>query len=108
MLILKNHVTLIGDIGTLAEVTHFDNGNRVARFKMATHKLFRSTNGKLALKKEMHQVFAWGNMARFIESYAKKGKRVAIHGRLVNRTLVNKEGIKRKVSEVELRHIVGL
>jgi single-strand DNA-binding protein len=108
MLVLKNHVTLIGDIASFAEVTHFDNGNRVARFKMATHKLFRSTNGKLSLKKEWHQIFAWGSMARFIESYAEKGKRVAIHGRLVSRTFVNPKGLKRKTSEIELRQIVGL
>jgi single-stranded DNA-binding protein len=47
-------------------------------------------------------------MALFIESYAEKGKKVAIHGRLVNRTYLSKDGKKRNVTEVELRHIIGL
>ena len=47
-------------------------------------------------------------MAQFVEEYAEKGKKVAIHGRLVNRTYLNKEGKKRSITEVELRHIIGL
>jgi single-strand DNA-binding protein len=108
MKIQKNHVTLIGNIGTLAQVTNFDNGNKVARFKVSTQKLHRSSAGSFMLKKEWHRIFAWGNLARFIESYAENGKRVAIHGRIVNRTYVNRGGLKRKISEVELRSIVGL
>jgi single-strand DNA-binding protein len=105
---LRNHITLVGNIGTNAEITNFDNGNKVARFSIATDNTFRANNGKIKSDTEWHRVFAWGNMAQFIEQYAEKGKKVAIHGRLVNRTYLNQEGIKRSVTEVELRHIIGL
>jgi single-strand DNA-binding protein len=105
---LRNHITLIGNIGTQAEITNFDNGNKVARFSIATDKTYRANNGKIKSDTEWHRVFAWGNMAQFIEQYAEKGKKVAIHGRLVNRTYLNQEGVKRSVTEVELRHIIGL
>lgn len=105
---LRNHITLVGNIGTQAEITNFDNGNKVARFSIATDKTYRSNNGKIKSDTEWHRVFAWGNMAQFIEQYAEKGKKVAIHGRLVNRTYLNQEGVKRSVTEVELRHIIGL
>jgi single-strand DNA-binding protein len=105
---LRNHITLIGNIGTQAEITNFDNGNKVARFSIATDKTYRANNGKIKSDTEWHRVFAWGNMAQFIEHYAEKGKKVAIHGRLVNRTYLNQEGVKRSVTEVELRHIIGL
>jgi single-strand DNA-binding protein len=105
---LRNHITLVGNIGTQAEITNFDNGNKVARFSIATDRTYRANNGKIKSDTEWHRVFAWGNMAQFIEQYAEKGKKVAIHGRLVNRTYLNQEGVKRSVTEVELRHIIGL
>ena len=105
---LRNHITLVGNIGTQAEITNFDNGNKVARFSIATDKTYRANNGKIKSDTEWHRVFAWGNMAQFIEQYAEKGKKVAIHGRLVSRTYLNQEGVKRSVTEVELRHIIGL
>ena len=57
---------------------------------------------------EWHRIFAWGNMAQFIEKYGEKGKKVAIHGRLVNRSYLNPEGKKRNLTEVEVRQIIGL
>lgn len=108
MTTIRNHVTLIGNIGTPAEITNFDNGGKVARFSLATDKTYRANNGKIKSDKEWHRIFAWGNMAQFIEAYAEKGKKVAIHGRLVNRTYLNREGKKRNVTEVEVRHIIGL
>lgn len=98
---IKNHVTLIGNMGNDAQVTNFENGGKVARFSMATNN---ANNGKT----EWHKVFAWGNLAQFIESYGKKGKQLALHGRLVNRTYVDKQGAPCKVTEVEVKHLIGL
>jgi single-strand DNA-binding protein len=108
MTAIQNHITLIGNIGSNAEVTRFENGKKVARFSLATDKTFRANNGKIKNSTEWHRIFAWGNLANFIESYGEKGKKVAIHGRLVNRTYLNREGKKRNITEVELKHIVGL
>ena len=105
---IRNHVTLIGSIGTTTEVTNFENGSKVARFSIATDKSFRTNNGSMRVSKEWHRIFAWGNMAQFIEHYAEKGKKVAIHGRLVNRTYLNSDGKKRNITEVELCNIIGL
>lgn len=105
---IRNHVTLIGSIGTMTEVTNFENGSKIARFSISTEKSFRANNGSTRLTKEWHRIFAWGNMAQFIEYYAEKGKKVAIHGRLVNRTYLNTDGQKRNITEVELRNIIGL
>ena len=108
MNMIRNHITLIGNIGNNTEISTFDNGGKVARFNLATDKVYRANNGKIRTSTEWHRVFAWGNMAQFIESYGEKGKKVAIHGRVVNRTYLSKEGKKRNVTEVEVRHIIGL
>ncbi len=102
---LKNHVTLIGNMGDAAQITNFDNGNKVARFSLATNPY---GDKKKTNKPEWHRVFAWGTMAQFIENYGEKGKQLAIHGRLVNRTYLSKDGKQRKVTEVEVKHLIGL
>ena len=96
---LKNHVTLICNMGSDAQITNFENGAKVARFQIAT-----SESGNT----QWHKVFAWGNIANFIESYGKKGRELAIHGRLVKRTYLNKEGKQQNITEVEVKHVIGL
>ena len=108
MLALRNHVTLIGDIASPAKITCFDNGNKVARFNLSTEKNFRANDGKMKSTKEWHRLFAWGNMAEFIETYGEKGKKIAIHGKLVQRTYTNPEGQQRNITEVEIQHIIGI
>lgn len=99
---MKNNITLIGNMGANPQITNFDNGKKVARFSLATNPYSdkNTTN--------WHRVFAWGNMAQFIERYGAKGKELAIHGKLVNRTYTNSFGITRKYTEVEVKHIIGL
>ena len=102
---IKNHITLIGNMGGDAQITNFDNGGKVARFKLATTK-YSSKNKNTST--DWHRVFAWGNLAGFIEQYGKKGKQLAVHGRLVSRTYLNKDGKRLRVTEVEVKHVIGL
>jgi single-strand DNA-binding protein len=105
---MRNHITLIGRVGTYAEITKFDNGSKVARFSMSTERSYRASNGKIKQDIEWHRLFAWGDMAQFIESYAEKGKKIAIHGRLVKRTFLTKDGARRSVTEVEVKNFMGI
>ena len=100
---MRNQITLIGNIGNQPEVTNFENGAKVARFNLATNSITKDE--KIT---EWHKLFAWGNMAQFVENFAKKGKQIAITGKLVYRTYISPEGKPRKVTEIEIRQIVGL
>lgn len=108
MTTIRNYVTLVGNIGSNTQITNFENGKSVARFSLATQKTTRKNDGNYTNLVEWHRVFAWGNMAQFIEKYGEKGKKVAIHGRLVNRSYLNLEGKKRSLTEVEVKQIIGL
>jgi len=108
MRILKNNVTLVGNMGSDARVTNFENGGKVVRFELAQDKSYRSNSGETKNKTEWHKVFAWGYYAQMIEQFGGKGKKVAIIGHLVNRTYVNREGIVRNITEVEIREILRL
>ena len=94
-----NEVVLIGNMGDFAKVTQFDNGAKVARFQLATHT-GRDT--------KWHRMFAWGNIAQFIERFGRKGKQIVVTGNKVERTYVTKDGVTKKVEEIEVRHVVGM
>lgn len=100
---MRNQVTLIGNMGQNPLVTNFDNGAKVVRFNLATESV---VNGEK--KAEWHKVFAWGNIAQFIENFGSKGKKIVLTGKVVNRTYTSKEGKPRKITEVEIRHVIGL
>lgn len=108
MTTIKNHVTLIGSIASEKRITEFENGNKVVRFDVTTDKTFRANNGKIKTNTEWHKVFAFGNIASFIERFGEKGKKVAIHGRLISRAYFNPDGVKKTITEVEIKHILGL
>ena len=95
---MRNQITLIGNMGENAQITNFQNGGKVARFSLAT------TSGT----SEWYKLFAFGNIAQFIENFGGKGKKIAISGKLVDRTYLNKEGKPRRITEVEVRHVIGL
>lgn len=105
---IRNHVTLIGNIATEKQITQFDNGSKIVRFNVTTDKQYRANNGKIKNTHEWHKVFAWGNIAGFIEKFGEKGKKVAIHGRLITRSYFSPEGVQRTITEVEVKHILGL
>ena len=46
---IRNYVTLVGNIGTPAKITKYDDGKSVARFSLATQKVTRN-NENIPLK----------------------------------------------------------
>ena len=100
---MRNQVTLIGNMGENAQVTNFENGGKVARFNLAIPTV---RQGKQTA--EWHRLFAFGNIAQFIENFGGNGKRIAITGKIVNRTYLTKDGTAKKVTEVEVRNVIGL
>lgn len=95
----RNQVTLVGRLGSDAAITTFENGSKVARFQLAV----QDSNNDQA---NFYKLFAWGNTAEFVTSYCKKGNKVAVSGRLVNRTFLGDDGNPRKITEVEVRQVV--
>lgn len=101
-------MTLIGSIASDRRITQFDNGSKLVRFDVSTDTQYRANNGKIKKSTEWHKAFAWGNIAGFVEKFGEKGKKVAIHGRLITRSYFSPEGVKRTITEVEVKHILGL
>ncbi len=96
----NNRVQLTGNLGGNPEIKVFDNGNKLARFSIATKEEYKTKTGEKAEDTQWHFVAAWGKMAEQIEAELKKGSFVSVEGRLSTRNYVDKNGQKRYVTEV--------
>ena len=105
---LKNKVQLIGNLGQDPEIVTMDNGNKLAKFSLATSENYKNAKGEKVEDVQWHNVVAWGKTAEIVENYLLKGKQVAIEGKLVHRSYETKEGEKRYITEIKCNELLML
>jgi single-strand DNA-binding protein len=105
---LRNRVQLIGNLGKAPEIHTTEKGRKLARFSIATNDTYRSATGERVKETLWHTVIAWGKLAEIAEKYLTKGKEVAVGGKLVHRSYIDKDGVKHRISEVVLNEMVML
>lgn len=108
MYALKNKVQLIGNLGLKPEVKNTENGKKLAIFSIATNETYRNSNGDKVTETQWHRVVAWGKMAEIAEKYLDKGKEIAIEGRLVHRSYIDKDGTKKYITEIQINEMLLL
>ena len=106
MTTLRNRVQLIGKLGMDPEFIQFENSKK-ARFSMATNEVFYQDGNKRE-ETQWHNIVAWGKLAETVDKYLKKGKEVAISGKLTSRTYNDKDGVKKYITEIVLNDMVML
>lgn len=105
---ITNKVQLIGKVAIEPEIKATKKGIKLARILMFTVESYRNRGNEKVDETEWHTVIAWGNIAEVVEVYVKKGKQIGVSGKLKSRSLMDKHGIKRYVTEVEANEIVLL
>ena len=105
---LANKVQLIGRLGNDAEVQTFDNNVKRAVLNIATNEYYKNDKGERVESTTWHKVAAWRNLADIAEKFGKKGKEIAIEGKLLNRSYTDKDGNKRYITEVVANEIMLL
>lgn len=97
---LRNKVQLIGNIGKTPEVKELANGNKMAKFSIATNESYKNKKGEYVNETQWHNIICWGSTAKIAEKLLEKGKEVALEGKLTTRNYEDKDGNKRYVTEV--------
>lgn len=97
---LRNNVQLIGNLGKDVEFKQLENGNAIARVTIATKEIYKKTDGNHHVETQWHQLVGWGKVAEIMNVLLKKGKEVAVKGKLTHRSFDDKDGIKHFRSEV--------
>jgi len=105
---LRNKVQLIGRLGQDPEIINFKDGNKMAKFSLATDDSYKDKNGNKVERAYWHNVIVKGGLVNVVESYITKGKEIAVEGKLTNRSYETKEGEKRYVTEIVCNELLML
>ena len=98
-----NKVILIGNLGGDPELRSTPGGTSVASFTLATNESWTDKDGAKQERTEWHRVVAWSRLAEICGQYLRKGSQVYIEGRLQTREWEDKQGNKRKTTEIVAR-----
>ena len=95
-----NKVILVGRLGADPEVRYTNTGTPVANFNMATSTNFTDKSGEKTERTEWHRIVAFGKLGEICGEYLAKGKQIYIEGRLHTRDWEDRDGNKRKTTEI--------
>jgi single-strand DNA-binding protein len=105
---LRNKVQLIGRLGQEPEITTFPDGNKIAKFSMATDDSYKDKNGQKIERAYWHNIVVRGGLVKVVESYVQKGQEIAIEGKLTNRSWEDKDGNKKYTTEIFCNELLML
>ena len=103
-----NKIMLIGHLGKDPEVRYTPDGTPVASFSIATSENWTDKNGTRQERTEWHNIVAWRKLAELSKRFLTKGRQVYVEGRIQSRDWNDREGNKRRSTEVIVSQIVLL
>jgi single-strand DNA-binding protein len=104
---LSNRVMLIGNLGQDPEMREFENGNKVVRMNLATTEYFKNKAGKTDTRTTWHKIVAWNGQANYANKFLRKGSRIAIEGKLENRSWEDKDKNIHYITEIIVNEIMS-
>jgi single-strand DNA-binding protein len=99
-----NRVTIIGRFVADPEQRFTPNGTAVASFTLANSRAF-TQNGEKKEQTSFFDFVAWSNLSELITKWCHKGDKVAIEGRLNQKSWSDSEGKKRSKVEITVENI---
>lgn len=95
---MVNTIILIGRLTRDPEMRYTPQGVPVASFTLAVDRPFTTQDGKR--EADFIDCVAWRKLGETVGNYLKKGRLVAVQGRLQIRPYEAKDGTKRRAAEV--------
>jgi single-strand DNA-binding protein len=103
-----NKVMLIGRLGKDPEIRYTQDGAPVASFSLATSEFWTDKSGTRQERTEWHNIVAWNKLADLSKRYLAKGRQVYIEGRIRTREWDDRDGNKRRTTEIIASQMVLL
>jgi single-strand DNA-binding protein len=103
-----NKVMLIGRLGKDPEIRYTQDGAPVASFSLATSEFWTDKSGTRQERTEWHNIVAWNKLADLSKRYLAKGRQVYIEGRIRTREWDDRDGNKRRTTEIIANQMVLL
>ena len=94
-----NNVVMIGRLTKDPELKYTGTNNTaLCSFSIAVDRPFTKKDDEV--KADFFNVVVWGKTAEHCANYLKKGRQVALRGRLQNNNYTDKDGVKRYAVEI--------
>jgi single-strand DNA-binding protein len=90
-----NRITLVGNLTRDPEIRYVGSGAAVTKFTLAVNR-----RSKQQEETDFIDCVAWDKLAETVNTYLKKGSSCLVDGRLSIRSYDDKDGNKRKATEV--------
>jgi single-strand DNA-binding protein len=103
-----NRIMLIGNVGTDPEMRFTPSGNPVTSFRVATSRVYTTSEGERRQETEWFTVVAWKKQAESCNQFLSKGQRVYVEGSLRTRSWEGRDGQKRVTVEVIANRVLFL
>ncbi|MBN2403513.1 MAG: single-stranded DNA-binding protein [Spirochaetes bacterium] len=95
-----NRVTIIGRLTRDPELKYIQSGTAVTNFSIANNRNYTTNSGEKKEEVSYFDCIAWGKMGEILAEYCKKGRRIALEGRLQQRRWEDQEGNKKSKIEI--------
>lgn len=95
---MLNRVIVMGRLTARPELRYTQSGTAVTSFSLAVDRDFKGQNGER--ETDFLDVAAWRGTAEFAANYFDKGRMAVVDGRLQTRNWTDKDGNKRKSTEI--------
>lgn len=103
MIIMMNHVQLIGRLTKDPELRYTSQGTGVATFTLAVQRNYSDSNGER--QTDFIQCITWRKLAETIANHLVKGSLIACEGRIQTRNYENQQGQRVYVTEVVVNEV---
>ena len=100
---MLNKIIIMGRLGRDPELRRTGSGTAVTAFSLAVDRDFKGQSGEK--ETDWIDVVAWRNTAEFVSKYFTKGRMAVVEGRLQVRNYTDRDGVKRKATEVIADHV---
>ncbi len=100
-----NRVELIGRLGHDPDTRFTSDGQAITRFSLATDRPARSDEEPVT---DWHQIVCWRKLAELAGQYLGKGRLVFVAGRLTYRSWEDREGQRRRATEIIATELIPL
>ena len=105
---IRNRVQLIGNLGADTQLKATTNGSHIANARIATKEVYTNKDGEKVTDTQWHNLVAFGKNAETLAQYGKKGKELAVNGKLTHRSYADNSGTKRYFTEIVIQEFVLL
>ncbi len=100
---MMNVVVLIGRLTADPEARYTVSGTAVTNFRLAVERPFTNRDGER--EADFINIVCWRKLAEIVAQYMRKGRMVAVHGRIETRSWENQEGERRFATEVVAENV---